>query len=94
MNGGKLIIRTRLIERLNKELKHKKIVYFGASLGWGKTTAVRQYLDSNNYGFFKRRGAFRAYRRFGSQDRVLYYRTSAAALILESVLQHPTARCL
>ncbi len=52
MNGGKLIIRTRLIERLNKELKHKKIVYFGASLGWGKTTAVRQYLDSNNCDYF------------------------------------------
>ena len=53
MNGGKLIIRTRLIERLNKELKHKKIVYFGASLGWGKTTAVRQYLDSNNYEYIR-----------------------------------------
>ena len=39
MDGGKLIIRTRLIERLNKELKRKKIVYFGASMGWGKTTA-------------------------------------------------------
>lgn len=49
MDGGKLIIRTRLIERLNKELKRKKIAYFGASMGWGKTTAVRQYLDSNNY---------------------------------------------
>ena len=51
MNGGKLIIRTRLIEKLNKELKHKKIVYFGAGLGWGKTTAVRQYLDLSNYDY-------------------------------------------
>ncbi len=49
MDGGKLIIRTRLIERLSKELKHKKIVYFGAHIGWGKTTAVKQYLESNNY---------------------------------------------
>ena len=49
MAGGKLIVRTRLINKLNKELRNKKIVYFGAHMGWGKTTAVRQYLDSNNY---------------------------------------------
>ncbi len=49
MYGGKLIVRTHIIERLNRELKHKKIVYFGAHLGCGKTTAVKQYLDANKY---------------------------------------------
>lgn len=47
MNEGRLILRKNQLMKLKRETKYKKIVYFGAHIGWGKTTTVLQYLDTN-----------------------------------------------
>ena len=47
MNEGHIVLRRELCSRLQMDAETKTVIYIGAHTGWGKTTAVKQYLEQN-----------------------------------------------
>ena len=48
INGDRLVTRERIYKMIQKDMKNRRILYWRANTGWGKTTTIKQYFEYTN----------------------------------------------
>lgn len=48
INENRLVERERIYKMIQKDMKHRRILYWCANTGWGKTTTMKQYFEYAN----------------------------------------------